>query len=254
MVLTMVKEYLESIRWQEKVQEEHEYHHCQQKSISMTFSDSAKSDTFARIVSTSFCDRRDSWFFYQAIYLKSIVYAFPTCYFEETILKKVQNAALRAFLSKCGYNCNTKRVTVFAPHRYGGCGFTPLYLIQGEGKIFLFLKYWRTYTPAGRLLCIATSWTQLHIGTSRFFLQDTTTHIPHLQGQWLWSLRTFLSRIDASIEVDNPYLPPLQRKHDTFIMDQILQSGSFKPAEIITINYCCMHLQAITVPALTSLL
>jgi hypothetical protein len=75
-----------------------------------------KSNTFARLVSTSSCDQQDSWFFYQAIYIKSLGYALPTCYFEETILKKVQNAALRAFLSKCGYNRNTKRATVVSCH------------------------------------------------------------------------------------------------------------------------------------------
>jgi hypothetical protein len=51
---------------------------------------------------TSSCDRWDSWFFCQAIYTKSLRYALLTCYFEEKILKKVQNAALPAFLSKCG--------------------------------------------------------------------------------------------------------------------------------------------------------
>jgi hypothetical protein len=32
-----------------------------------------------------------------------------------------------------------------------------------------------------------------------------------------------------------------------FIMDQVLQSGSFKPVKIVIINYCRLYLQAVTV-------
>jgi hypothetical protein len=205
------------------------------------------SDIYAKLVATSPLDRTDSWFFYTAIYLTSMGYVLPNCFFPETVLKKLQNSALRAFLAKCGYNRNTHRCIVFAPIRYGGGGFISLYLLQGEGQILTFLKHWRTDTDAGNLLRIALSWAQLHVGTSVCFLTDTTTPLPHLPGRWLRSLRQFLARIDGSIELDHYFLPPIQRDRDVYIMDMILQSASFTPKEILRLNYCRLYLQAVTV-------
>jgi hypothetical protein len=204
------------------------------------------SDMYARLVATSPFNRTDSWFFYTAIYLKSLGYVLSGCFFEEKVLLSLQNAALRAFLAKCGYNRNTQRTIVFAPIRYGGCGFLSLYLIQGEGQILTFLKHWRTNTDAGNLLRIAVAWTQLHIGTSACFLMDTQTPLPHLPGRWLRSLRSFLNRIDASLELDSYFLPPPQRQRDVYIMDMVIASESFTAPEICRINYCRLYLQAIT--------
>jgi hypothetical protein len=156
----------------------------------------------------------DSWFFYTAIYLKSLGYVLADCFFSEKDLAKVQMSALQAFLAKCGYNRNTHLATVFASIRYGGCGFTPLFLIQGEGQILAFLNNWCTDTDSSRLLRIAVSWTQLYLGTSFSFLQDMTTHLPHMPGLWLKSLRQFLARFDGSFELDHLFLPPTQRKND----------------------------------------
>jgi hypothetical protein len=89
-------------------------------------------------------------------------YILPNCFFTKTVLKKVQNLALRVFIAKYGYNRNTHQVIVFPPIRYGGSRFTPLYLGQGEGQILTFLKNWRTDTDAGKLLCIAVLWTRLN--------------------------------------------------------------------------------------------
>jgi hypothetical protein len=112
----------------------------------------ANSDVFSKLVATSPCNRTDLWFFYLAIYLKSIGYVLPNCFYEERELTKVQQLALRAFLAKCGFNRNTHHSIVFAPIRFGGCGFFALYLIQGEGQILQFLTHWRTVTTAGNLL------------------------------------------------------------------------------------------------------
>jgi hypothetical protein len=189
----------------------------------------------------------DSWFFYMAIYIPSLGYVLRNCFFCEKDLSRVQQSALHAFLAKTGYNWNTRCRIVFAPIRYGGCGFTVLYTLQGEGQILAFLKHWRTNSDAGRLLCISVAWTQLHLGVSFGFLADTATPLPHMPGQWLKSLRMFLARLKGSLELDELYLPPIQEENDTYIMDAILHSGCFSATEISQINHCQMYLQAITI-------
>jgi hypothetical protein len=204
------------------------------------------SDKCAKLVSSSPCNRMDSWYFYTAIYLKSIGYVLADCFFLAKELKQVQQAVLHAFLAKCGYNCNTHQLIVYAPIGHGGCRLTPLYLMQGEGQILTFLKNWRTDTEAGRLLQIAVSWNQLHLGTSSCFLQDITSSLPHMPGRWLKSLRHFLAHINGSFELDNSFLPPPQQQHDKYIMDLVLKSAAFSDPEIKQINYCRLYLKAIT--------
>jgi hypothetical protein len=75
----------------------------------------ANSDVYAKLVSTSPCNWTDLWYFYMAIYLKSLGYVFPNCFFSIEKLTKVQQAALCAFLAKCGYNRNAHCAIVFAP-------------------------------------------------------------------------------------------------------------------------------------------
>jgi hypothetical protein len=45
--------------------------------------------------------------------------------------------------------------------------------------------------------------------------------------------------------------PPVQRVHDGYIMDMILASGQFKPAQIQQFNCCRMYLQAATISDIT---
>jgi hypothetical protein len=188
----------------------------------------------------------DSWFFYTAVYQKSIGYALPNCFFSVKDLTTIQKRALRAFLAKCGYNRNTQRTIVYAPIRYGGCGFLHLYLLQGEGQILTFLKHWRTQTDASRLLRISVSWIQLHLGIGYCCFSKTKTLLPHMPGRWLKLLRLFLSHIDGSLELDTSFIPPKKRAGDSYLMDLVLQSDDYSDLEIQRINYCRMYLNAIT--------
>ncbi|KAI2510304.1 hypothetical protein MHU86_4028 [Fragilaria crotonensis] len=58
--------------------------------------------------------------------------------------------------------------------------------------------------------------------------------------------------IGAYIQVDNTGIPPLEREHDQYIMEEVVTSGQFNAAEIKKINYCRLYLRAVTVSDLTT--
>jgi hypothetical protein len=167
-----------------------------------------------------------------AINIPSLRYVLPNCFFTKKELNKVQQAALCVFVAKSRFNRNTHRSVVFAPICFGGCGFSSLYLLQGEGQILGFLEHWRTAMDSGHLLRIAISWTQLHLGISFSFLTGTTTPLLHMPGQWLKSLRMFLASFNGPLELEMFYLPPIQRHDDVYIMDMVLHAGCFSDSEI----------------------
>ena len=52
--------------------------------------------------------------------------------------------------------------------------------------------------------------------------------------------------------MDTPGIAPIEREHDDYIMDIILQSDEFTPAQIQTLNYCRLDLGAIMLADLTN--
>ncbi len=69
-------------------------------------------------------------------------------------------------------------------------------------------------------------------GTSDSIFQRVYDDLPHLESQWFVSLRTFMARVNASLELDQNGVPPLEREHDTHIMDVVLESNKFTAAQV----------------------
>ena len=89
-------------------------------------------------------------------------------------------------------------------------------------------------------------------GTGTSILQDVTTRLPHLETKWIPAVRGFLKSIRARIELEEDYVPPTQRKRDSYIMDYVTKSPKFKDWEVRLINYCRLYLQCTTVSDITS--
>ena len=210
-----------------------------------------KCDNAADFISRSPLNREEAWTYYFAIFLTSVGYPLPSCHFSKVTLDKIQRTVMSSMIAKCGYNRKTKREIIYGPAHLGGANFRSLYSVQGVGQMLSFIKYWRSPCQGGKLLRIAVAWTQLNLGTSRSFLQDTATRLPHMESKWLKSLRDYLKYVNGSIEIDQTYIPTLERVHDFFIMDAILDSHRFSDKEIQQINYCRLYLQAITISDLT---
>ena len=49
-------------------------------------------------------------------------------------------------------------------------------------------------------------------------------------------LRAYLAKLDASLQLDEPGIPPFEREHDCYIMEMCIRSAAFKPSEICAIN------------------
>jgi hypothetical protein len=64
-------------------------------------------------------------------------------------------------------------------------------------------------------------------------------------------MRSFLAEQKLSIQLDEPNVPAMQRERDSYIMDHILNSNHYSPAEIKKLNYCRLYLNAVTVSDLT---
>ena len=206
-----------------------------------------KCQDHARIISTSALTRREAWTYYFSMYLTSVSYPLPVCHFTFKQLEELEKQFLPAMIAKCRYNRYTSRAVLSGPSLYSGGNFRPLSTEQGVAQLMYFLKHWTHPLDPGQLLRIAVAWAQVNTGVSYSIFADVTPKLQHLEALWLTSVRTFLRRIGGCLRLDKTYIPAIQRINDTFIMDHVLEHGSFKPIEVRRINYCRLYLQAVTV-------
>ena len=191
--------------------------------------------------------------FYQAIYRPSVGFCLPCSHFTEKELHKAQTKAHQAFVSKTGYNRNTASAILFGPHYLGGAGFFHLYDEQGYGQLKLFMKTWRTPDSLqGKLLRVTMAWAQYTAGTGISILDDTTTTMPHLESEYLQSMRGYLSSTRSILELKEDFVVPKQREEDTFLMTITLESQKFKPAQLRRLNYCRMYLNVLLLSNITT--
>ena len=211
----------------------------------------AKSDTITEFLWETQLTREEAWLYYQACYVPAVVYPLTCSFLSQHQLDTIQRRAMSIIVPKCGFNRRTKREVLYGPIELGGANFRLLSVTQGIHQTMYFLRHWRQESTVGRLLKCALSWLQLSVGVSFSVLDQTTKDLPHMESKWIASLRTFLSTVHASILLDDPVIPPLQRDNDSYIMDHILDSHQFKPYEIRKLNYCRLYLRAVTISDLT---
>ena len=75
--------------------------------------------------------------------------------------------------------------------------------------------------------------------------------LSHFEAKWLKNIRSFLRHINAHLELDEDFVPPLQREFDAHIMDIVIDSKKFANCEIERINYCRLYLQVHTISDIT---
>ena len=196
--------------------------------------------------------RLDAWYFYKSCFLPCVGYPLANCHFPMASLQKTQRTAMSIIVAKCGYNRHTKREVLYGPTHLGGAEFYELYDQQGIGQVASFLRHWRSGTAIGKLLKCLLAWTNYNVGTSQSVLADVTTPLPHMEAKWLGSLRDYLRHVRAWIEVDDASIAPIEKENDDHIMDLILQSQQFQPAQIRALNYCRLYLGAVTLADLTT--
>ena len=205
---------------------------------------------FAKVINCSNLNRRETNCFYHHIYSLSVGYPLPLCYFTFDELDRIQKQSHRAMVSHCGYNRCTAKEVLYGPTIFGGAEFFHLYDIQGHGQVTLFIKFWRQpHSSQGKALRITMAWAQYCAGISISILEYTERPLPHLEAKWIASLRRYLVDVKGHLELDDSFMPQLQRQADEFIMDIVITSGKFQPCEIRRINYCRLHLGGVVTVA-----
>ncbi|KAG7338297.1 hypothetical protein IV203_024018 [Nitzschia inconspicua] len=162
-------------------------------------------------------------------------------------LRKLHNQTAGLFLNRLDIHEKNPRAVVFGPPSLGGANFRPLYDELGSRQVELIFKHLRTPSGFDDHLRIALAWTQRLSGTSYSILEKPDDPLSHLETVFFPSIRAYLTATHSKFELQEKYCTPLQRVNDTHIMEIVLSSHIFTPAQIRQINYCRLYLQVHTI-------
>jgi exonuclease III len=198
-----------------------------------------------KLLATSSCKHNHAWVYYFSVFLRSVGYALPICHLTQSQLHTIQKPMTPILLAKMGLCRNTCRKLCFMSSYYGGLDLRDLYVAQGCGQIEFIIRHLRSPGMTGSLLSIVLGWSQFNAGVSYCIMTHPSTDLPHLEGNWLVSVRLFLKSIHGSLELYDPQIQPPQRDGDVYLMDLAL-SANLTKYEIRGINLCRLFFNALT--------
>jgi hypothetical protein len=205
-----------------------------------------KCNTTANRIMRSSLNSTEARIYYEAVFLPSVNYVLPQCFFSSSDLRTIGSKAQQAFVVKCGFSRTMSLAVRYGPKELGGAGFLTLETLQGEGQILNVLKHLRTNSNISCVLKSTLAWAQLVAGVREPILEYPSLRLPHLEGRLFPSMRKFLHAIEGSISVDAPFVPATQRQHDRYLMNMALTFGGFSDAHMRLLNYCRLYLQVVT--------
>jgi len=202
------------------------------------------------LIATGAFSRHGAELAYNGVYLSSLKYVLPQCFFSHNVLAKTEAQTASTLLSKMGFNRHTSCALRYTPKWYAGCGMVPWWVLQSEGQLCLFIKHWRTNTMISKTLRITTAWSQWQSGLSEPLLSNTETPLPHLEARWLSSLRYGLNKTGTKIQLNQTFVTPPERDGDIYLMEWAIASGSYTDHQLRIINYCRTYIQVTTISEL----
>ena len=134
----------------------------------------------------------------------------------------------------------------------GGLGIHSLYLFQGASHIDFLIRHSQSGTTSHDLIHTSLAASTLELGCSgQLLTKDYQTHGRHLTSTWITHLWQFCSRYQIKIQSKIPILS-LSRKHDRFLMEEIINLKVFTSGQLHKINQCRLYLQVTTVSDITT--
>jgi hypothetical protein len=96
----------------------------------------------------------------------------------------------------------------------------------------------RSQSEVSNLLRIMMPWTQKYTGMRSPILQYPNLVLPHLTRlSFISSMREFLRKINGSLVLDEIFASPLQREHDEYLMEIVMESRLLTPKEIALFTF-----------------
>jgi hypothetical protein len=179
-----------------------------------------KSDNLGNKIYTCQLNRRQSRMAYNSCYVPALLYSLTAVNLTKNQTDCIQQHALTNFIRKCGFDKHFPRSVVYGSEKFGGLGFTQLYVASCSNKIQSLLAHINSNTMLGKMFLINMNWTQMLTGLSTPILKENT-NINYVTSNWFIGLCEFMRYISATIHILDCWTPIIKRQNDFVIMEKV---------------------------------
>ncbi len=198
-------------------------------------------------ISTSSLTPAEVFLSYTLYLIPKLLYPLACTSLTEKQCRFIQAPALAALLPKLQLNRHTPHAVLFGNPKYGGLGLPDLYTDQGFQQLRFFLGHLYLDDDIGKLILIAISHLQLHLGVEHKCL--TCPFPPFakwIDHWWLTSIWKHMHQLKITVNIEHHWAPKKYREQDIFLMDYAMQLH-LSTAQIRGINQCRLYLQVLTI-------
>jgi ribonuclease HI len=112
-------------------------------------------------------------------------------------------------------------VHLVSPEAFGGMGMKYLYTECSCQKIDCLINQFKTDSSLSHEMRLNLNWLQINTGTSIPIL-ESNQELNYVDMNWFLSIKDFLNRINASIQLKLLWTPTIHRNGDILIMDEVI--------------------------------
>ena len=205
-----------------------------------------KSEKFGKAIEGAPLTMHEARMAEERLLIPSLEFALASATLSRSECLHVLQPGIKACMRKAGFASTTPKSIIFGPRELGGAAFTSLYAAQSTSQITLLIHHLRENREAANLIRINLGWCQLLAGIQHPILTDCDTPLPHMDKNWILSIRQALRDCNGKIEIHNAPQFPLLRERDEYIMERALSFQVRRPRDLQAINHCRLYCGVIT--------
>ena len=209
-----------------------------------------KTRSWAETIRTGYLQHNDVLRAIKTTIQKTLEYPMSVIVLTRQQWEKIFSPVLRAALPKSGVCRTFPREVVYGPLKYQGLGVDHPFSLQVEAHVVACLRHGGVDSLTGKFFRNGLEAHQLELGLPLGVFQNHFDIVGCLASDtWIKRVWGELHDLDMHLAYKGPDLP-LHRHHDTYIIQQFVDLG-YTGEALKKLNWCRMHLHAVTVSDIT---
>ena len=185
-------------------------------------------------IAASYLQRHEVMLAYKLMLLRVMKYTLSSTTVSRSECIQVDRSYLPTFLSHMGINRRTKQLLLFGLTSLGAIGFTNTWTDQGIAQVQLLMGHLHQQEEIGQLTITLLEILLIVIGSVLpLFSYPLSQVLKYCQWTWLINVWDFLVSIEGTIHLEHKWTLTIQRTHDVFLMDAIMNHIPHFPPKVL---------------------
>ena len=185
--------------------------------------------------------------------IPKLTYALNVSSFSVHECNRINSDIRQTFLPITRLNRHFPSAVLYGPQKYGGLEFPEVNALQDRIQLEYLIKQLRWDKSVANSLLVTLDNVQLCSGLSKPLLEHTYPSVEYLDASYIIDLRQRLRKIQASLWIEQSWVPKLQRVGDEALMDRFTAVAKVTRAQLRQCNAVRLYLRVVTISDLSDI-